>query len=881
MPDGPAAPRWGRAVAGALAGATVWLSAGTLAVVDAQTLTRVGTLPHPLGLAVAVAVGAVVGAWWRVPGTTLAPLAATACLWLPWLPLRVPVAFLMWEGPLELAVWGAAIGGMLARLMPWAAIGASRWTSPPRAPIVAGLAAAALLAGAWAGVRPRVPAGDEPHYLVITQSLLTDADLRIENNHRQEQYLDYYDGELRPDFVRRGVDGQIYSIHAPGVAAVVLPAFAVAGYGGAVATVVAICAAGTAAAWLAAYWLTQRAGAAWAAWAALVAAAPFLLHGFTIYPDPVGAAAAAAGMLALVVLDTGAAGLSARAWAGLGAALAGLPWLHTRFALVAAVLGVAIIARLARRPRNGTALAAFLIVPAVAAAAWFTYFWRIYGTLSPAAPYGARPEGGLGFVPTGLVGLLVDQQFGLIANAPVLLAGLVGLVPLARRHPRLTAELAAVLLSYLAAVSTYPMWWAGYSASGRFAVVVLPLLTLPLAAWWSAGPVGRWTVGVLTGVSAAISATLVLHDRGSLIYNGRDGHALLFDWLSPTVDLTLGLPSVHRDGAAVAAGDAAVWGLAGAVAIGLATLAGRRWRGSVAVVARAGAAPLAAMIALPVVWAGRDRPAATPPTSQMALLDRWAPPVRPVGVGLTPTRALDLDGVVQRMSLSTSLRGHRAPGVSPLLRIPLVPAGEFDVIVEGRSWLAGVATVRLGREDLPMETWALDGRPAGFTGLTLRLPAIAHSIAITGDDAARATVRRLTLRPRLLPAPESTQPHALRAARYGNVVVFALDDNAFLEPGALWVRGERTFRLIVQADDPGRAVLRLIGGPVANTVTLAAPGWMTEVRLGPEERRDLTVPAAALAPAVLAVTSATGFRPSEHAPGNGDARWLGVYLTWP
>jgi hypothetical protein len=38
----------------------------------------------------------------------------------------------------------------------------------------------------WATIRPRVPAGDEPHSLVIAQSLLRDADVRIENSHRQE-----------------------------------------------------------------------------------------------------------------------------------------------------------------------------------------------------------------------------------------------------------------------------------------------------------------------------------------------------------------------------------------------------------------------------------------------------------------------------------------------------------------------------------------------------------------------------------------------------------------------------------------------------------------------------------------------------------------------
>jgi hypothetical protein len=106
-------------------------------------------------------------------------------------------------------------------------------------------------------------------------------------------------------------------------------------------------------------------------------------------------------------------------------------------------------------------------------------------------------------------------------------------------------------------------------------------------------------------------------------------------------------------------------------------------------------------------------------------------------------------------------------------------------------------------------------------------------------------------------------------------------ENAYLEPGAIWVRGERTTRLIVQADEPGRTALRITAGPVANTVTLAAPGWTTEVALAPGEVRDVPFPPTALAPAVVAVTSASGFRPSEHAAGNDDVRWLGVYLTWP
>ena len=384
----------------------------------------------------------------------------------------------MWEGPLEALVWALAIGG--AAVARGAVAGRGRlavWASPPRAPYRAAFLAALVFAAALVWVRPRVPAGDEPHYLVITQSLLRDGDLRIENNHQQEHYLEYYDSALKPDFMQRGADGEIYSIHAPGVSVLVLPGFALAGYPGAVATVIVVIGRGPGGS-LAGRLLAHRlsgcgvggVGSARGVGADRVAR----LHGLSRFGGrggghggrprpgrarPDGAPAAVAG-----------------AWAGVGALLATLPWLHLRFALLAGVLGAAICARLSCAGRDARRASRSCCRAVVAAAGWFIYFWRIYGTPYPAAPYGARPEGGLGFIPAGVVGLLTDQQFGLAANAPVLLAGLVGLAPLARRRPRLAVELAAVLGPYLCVVAIYPMWWGGYSAPSRFAVAVLPLL---------------------------------------------------------------------------------------------------------------------------------------------------------------------------------------------------------------------------------------------------------------------------------------------------------------------------------------------------------------------------------------------------------------------
>ena len=94
--------------------------------------------------------------------------------------------------------------------------------------------------------------------------------------------------------------------------------------------------------------VTADAGAAWFAWAAAVLASPILFHTFTVFPDGVAGIAALIGVRGLA--DVAGARRqrdpsTPASWATLvtsGAALAVLPWLHTRAAVIATALGLAI-----------------------------------------------------------------------------------------------------------------------------------------------------------------------------------------------------------------------------------------------------------------------------------------------------------------------------------------------------------------------------------------------------------------------------------------------------------------------------------------------------------------------------------------------------------
>jgi hypothetical protein len=100
-----------------------------------------------------------------------------------------------------------------------------------------------------------------------------------------------------------------------------------------------------------------------------------------------------------------------------GAALAALPWIHTRFALIAGSLGALVILRLSTTRNAAGKAVAFLTIPAISAICWVGFFMAIYGTPDPSVPY-ANEEGSASFIPGGLVGLFFDQRFGRLRPRP-------------------------------------------------------------------------------------------------------------------------------------------------------------------------------------------------------------------------------------------------------------------------------------------------------------------------------------------------------------------------------------------------------------------------------------------------------------------------------
>jgi hypothetical protein len=868
-----------------------WLSQGTIGATGTGA-GRVALLPVSIP-AFAICLGAAAGvlAAWRV-GASLAPLWMLVFVVLPWLPRSLPTAFLIWSGPGVLLVWLAVALAILSTT--WSA---HAWTTSRLANVIASRPrlTAALLAclvygvGAWQD-SPTVRGGDEPHYLIITQSLLEDGDLKIENNHRAGDYHAYFEGDLsKPDYRRLGRNGQIYSIHGPGLPLLIAPAFAVAGYHGVVVFLVLVAAAGGALAWHLAWLVTGRADAAWFGWAAVALSTSVIFHSFTVYPDGVGGVIVLTGIWALLRAEEEARSGSERAWAWAahGAAIALLPWIHTRFALLAGSLGALVLLRLGTNRNAAGKAVAFLSIPALSAICWIGFFIDIYGTPDPSFPYG-NEEGAASFIPGGVVGLLFDQRFGLLAYAPVLAFAFAGVIAMVRRSSQRRAglELLFVLVPYLIVVTHFAMWWGGTSAPARFFVPVLPMLAIPSAVAWTATRhrATRATALAALAFTIFVSGCLIFVDGGRLAYNTREGYAGWAEWLNRATDLRRALPAWWRGSENILFRDVTVWIITTGVAwVALRAAEGMRWtrtRGGLAAATGAVYA-VAAMCAASAVWAlaGVRGRADTP--GQLELLRRVGAEDTNVLVGLPAFNRLTPEDLVQTLRISpppSITPGGAGPNDRPLYQVPAVPAGRYRVVLHGAA-TSGWLMVGIGRDQFSIVSGPLASPAAP---IDLDFPVDVRAIVVRGDEQARRSITGLTIEPLsiLVPGDRIAPGSAVRAVRYDATTTYFMDDRSFPEPDAFWVGGRRTSSLVLHPDTPGASLsLLLRNGPQANRVTLRAGTWAADLSLGPSEERHMVVPAdRARSATLLTIGSAQGFRPSDADRNSRDTRLLGVWV---
>jgi hypothetical protein len=680
------------------------LAASCVALALALRLTGFHVVPRPEGLfrgitdppslarlAVSILVGAVLAVPFSRLGDASRPLVILALAALP----AIPVLWGWGEpllvfqgGVLPLLATSAMGAALVLAIDPVTGRGASRGVSRFVRLGEPALVSMAFLFYALLGTRlPGLagPQGDEPHYLLMSESLLHDHTLDLTHALKRKAYADFYAGVLESHTSPMSPPGKSFSVHTPGLSVLILPAYALFGYPGARLLVGFVAALTTGLVHRLVREVSGSPGLAKAAWGVVTFLPPLPFYAVAIYPEVPACCATALFLLAgrarrppsLVVTAVLAA--------------AALPWLHPKF-LPLALLGITLALL---RPCLAALRVAGGTLFALSVAILIVVFKTLYGKASLAAAYGPTfvHDVSLTHVPWGVAGLLVDRQYGLLLFAPVFVLAVPGAIALFEWRPG--DALRALLLggASIGVGAAFSMWWGGACPPGRFLLPALPALTLALVL---ALPPKRVLAGCLAGLGASILALAVEAPRA--IHNRADGESGLLRCLAPALNLSQRLPSfVAHDPVAVLLGLT----LLAALFLGWS----RGWKGlllgSVAYVCVAEALARAPLI---------DRREAT-----LALLEAWDGTNLSAPLDLPSLELpLDLPGAPWRVD-KTDLRSSR--------RIDL-PPGLYAVRLQGHALESApqkhVTRITLVADELELlRTYLREGLPVAETPLLL------------------------------------------------------------------------------------------------------------------------------------------------------------------
>jgi hypothetical protein len=315
----------------------------------------------------------------------------------------------------------------------------------------------------------------------------------------------------------RSPDGGIYYIHAPGPGLLLVPSYLAdralnrwLGWNRQVATILFWNFLGALLV-LEIFRAAREVDVGWGAAAvtafALAVSPPLLPYTYQIYPE-LPAALCLLFAFRKLFIEPAPSGNGLLAGA---AAIAVLPWLHQKYALTAAVMGVLTAWRImgsAPNRADRVVRLGLLSVPLAFSALSLTVFnHALTGSILPDATF--RAAGRAAFEPgnglSGFLGLFLDAENGLFVYAPIYLMALVGLGRLVFRHREIRFYLAAVVLSYVVVIASFPYWPGAVSSVARYILSVAPLAAISLVF------VARrsFSDGVLAGVSLGLFAASV------------------------------------------------------------------------------------------------------------------------------------------------------------------------------------------------------------------------------------------------------------------------------------------------------------------------------------------------------------------------------------
>jgi hypothetical protein len=373
--------------------------------------------------------------------------------------------------------------------------------------------------------------GDEPHYLLMAQTLVRHGNLDLTEGYQNKTYEEFYHrGVLEPQGLEHVIDGKRYSHHPLGPVLLILPGFYLLGRLGAALTMALL----TALALYLSLRVLELTGAQARALRMVgtvgLFSCPFLLFAGLIFPE-IPTACLMALVLYLVLQ---------KRWLGLGLALGGFLWMHNRNVLLVIPILVGLAVEIGKHPegriQKAIRLAAGFAVP-VLLLVW--YFHAIYGVWTP---LGAHNESFTSLFQwsrfgVGFLGLALDQECGLWFYFPIFATAVAGGLILWHSKNPLRHWVVGVFLFYYLFMSFYEN--LGLTPGTRYMVGVTPLLLFMLCSAFEKLRFNWWEVLTLISFLCGVLVNWVLAVVPWMRYNKLEGENMMLKILGNIVHLPL------------------------------------------------------------------------------------------------------------------------------------------------------------------------------------------------------------------------------------------------------------------------------------------------------------------------------------------------------
>lgn len=408
--------------------------------------------------------------------------------------------------------------------------------------------------------------GDEPHYLLITHSLWHDHDTNLYNNYQNKDYSSFYWYDLQPAELDWVSAAEISSYrHKGGFPYALIPGYVLGGQFGAVLQINLIAALLMLQVFLLSYELFHSLTASFFTWFWIAFTIPVIIYMNQLYPETLAALLVLWGVRRIRMLFSGDSLPGRYFWINclyIGITLIPmmlLVFLKTRYVPLAGTLLVFLYVQLfqGRLPikqkiRVAVGLTILFLVGAIAI--WLANIFFFDNMLLKRLTDRISDKNWMawilgGYNPLfGFLGLLFDQEYGVLPYTPLYMFALVGAGILTRKELKTAWSILGIIVLNYTFICFWPLWHAAPTPPSRYILPILPLFGVFLARFFvqKDGIVKVAVLGV-AGIWSFLSAWIVTLTPWWR-YNWADGTNNFLEMLSlrVAVNLTKIFPSWVR-----------------------------------------------------------------------------------------------------------------------------------------------------------------------------------------------------------------------------------------------------------------------------------------------------------------------------------------------